>query len=528
MAMNPEIHGQADAETEISTAESLNWFRRHRNILIFSGLAALYLLPFMTFYGEAILESGAVRILHGDVFARDFVELLGPGTFWWNALFMRIFGADFFGARVCLYVTSLGTGIALYYLGKHVLSRYAWLPPVMFVSAYFGGMWPLMSHHTDSNFFSLLTVVCVILWFDRKRSAWLWIAGFLAAYTSYTLQPKGLFLFFAVVAWMAVLYLQKKISFRPMLTITASYAVFMGAGLLYFWSQGALWDLIYANLIWPATGYSSVNDVPYGFGVLHRWTELVSPGHGLHWTAILAPFFTEPRFLIVVLPFLLLILIALRWRAALQPKILLFLFGGVAMWMSEIHRKEVGHLTSGSLLLLILFCYFVLEYKNKGAEIVLQLVAICSVSLALFNLLLVVGAHPLHTRVGTIRTYKKLPALKYLEEHTKRGDYIFCFQYCPDYYFLADTRDPTRYSLLTYNYNTEAQFKESIRGIQEHKVKYVVWQGGKALKEIYHLLPGAGKRPPYGFIMDDYLHSHYHEVKSFSNGMQVWERNGDG
>ena len=34
--------------TDNPNGDSSNWFRRHRNLLIFSGLAALYLLPFMT------------------------------------------------------------------------------------------------------------------------------------------------------------------------------------------------------------------------------------------------------------------------------------------------------------------------------------------------------------------------------------------------------------------------------------------------------------------------------------------------
>lgn len=469
-----------------------------------------------------------MRILHGDVFARDFVELLGPGTFWWNALFMRIFGATFFGVRVCLFVTSLGTGIALYYLARRVCRQYAWLPAVAFVAAYFGGMWPLMSHHTDSNFFTLLAVVCVVLWLDRRQSVWLWIAGFLAAYTSYTLQPKGLFLYFAVVAWMLFLWKARKFSLRPALVFTASYAISMGAGLVYFWSQGALWDLIYANLIWPATGYSTVNDVPYGLGVLNRWRELVSPVHGLGLFAVFAPFLVEPRVLIVALPLLLAVLMAFRWRDVIEPQLLLYTLCGGAMLLSEIHRKEVGHLTSGSPLLLIVFFFLVMQYRRKAADIVMQLVAICSVALAIFNVMLVLGARPLHTRVGTVWTYQKWPALQYLEDHTQPGEYVFCFQYCPSYYFLDEARDPTRYSLLTYNYNTEAQFRETIRAIQTHKVKYVVWQTGPAIEEVYRLLPGADKRPPYGFIVDDYLRSHYHEVKAFSDGMQVWERNGDG
>ncbi len=43
------------------------------------------------------------------------------------------------------------------------------------------------------------------------------------------------------------------------------------------------------------------------------------------------------------------------------------------------------------------------------------------------------------------------------------------------YYFLSGTTNPTRYSLLIYNYNTPAQFHEVIRVLDQHKVRYVVW-----------------------------------------------------
>ena len=511
-----------------SARSSSNWLRRNQQLLIFSTLAAIYLLPFMRFYSAALLESGAVRLMHGAVFAKDFVEDEGPGSFWWNALFMRVFGADFFGARVCLFVTSLGTAVALYHLAGQVCRKYAWLPAVTLVAAYFGGMWPLMSYHTDSNFFALLGVICVVLWFERQQVVWLWAAGFLAAFTSYTLQPRGLYLYVAIIAWMTALFLQKKISLRPALIITASYAIFMSVGLLYFWSQGALGNLIYDNLIWPATSYSTVNNVPYGWGTMTYWRQFTRPVHGSYLFAVFAPVLTAPYFFIDALPFLLLMFVLWRWKDALQPKIMLFLLCGAALWFSEIHRKELGHLACGSPLLLVVFYYFVMEFKGKAADIAMQLVAICSVSLAIFNFLLVLGAHPIHTRVGTVWTYKKLPELKYLETHTRPGEYIFCFQYCPSYYFLDDNPDPTRFNLLTYGYYTKAQFEEAISEIQNHKVRYVVWQGGAALKEVEHLLPGSNDRPPYGFLMNDYLHSHYHEVKSFSNGMQIWERNGDG
>ena len=50
--------------------------------LIFALCASLYFLPFMRLLlqetDEGILVYGAVRIVHGQVFARDFFEVVGP------------------------------------------------------------------------------------------------------------------------------------------------------------------------------------------------------------------------------------------------------------------------------------------------------------------------------------------------------------------------------------------------------------------------------------------------------------------
>ena len=68
-----------------------------RGYLIFTLCAATYLLPFMRiiFLGsdQGTLLYGAVRIVHGQVFARDFFEAMGPGTFYYLAAFFKLFGA---------------------------------------------------------------------------------------------------------------------------------------------------------------------------------------------------------------------------------------------------------------------------------------------------------------------------------------------------------------------------------------------------------------------------------------------------
>ena len=75
--------------------------RRYAGYFIFSLCASLYLLPFMRILlmetDEGELVSGAVRIAHGQVFARDFFEVVGPGTLLSLAIFFKLFGVTFLG-----------------------------------------------------------------------------------------------------------------------------------------------------------------------------------------------------------------------------------------------------------------------------------------------------------------------------------------------------------------------------------------------------------------------------------------------
>ncbi len=161
------------ADAVLHPADRKSLARPYISYVLFALCAVIYLLPFMRliFIGgdEGSLVDGAVRILHGQVFARDFFEVMGPGTFYVLAGFLKLFGATFLVDRSWLFVTSLGTVLAMYFLSRRVCGKYQILPPILLVGVYFSTMWPMVNHHVDSNFFTLLSVVCMVLWLDTCR-----------------------------------------------------------------------------------------------------------------------------------------------------------------------------------------------------------------------------------------------------------------------------------------------------------------------------------------------------------------------
>jgi hypothetical protein len=118
--------------------------------------------------------------------------------------------------------------------------------------------------------------------------------------------------------------------------------------------------------------------------------------------------------------------------------------------------------------------------------------------------------------------FKPDPVIAFVDSHVAVGTEIFVYPTSPMLYFLTGTINPTRYSLLVYNYNTPSQFQDAIRILQQHKTKYVLWDTTFATKAaLYFSL--AVERPSGGLLMEPYLESHYRVVKD-ANGVRIMER----
>lgn len=527
VAQGFEMNGASDSKTIQAPAQQApaKWL----NYVIFTLCASLYLVPFMRiiFAGtdEGTFLYGAVRITHGQVFARDFFEVMGPGTFYWLAAFFKLFGSTFLTSRICLFISSLGTALTIYILSRRVCDQYQTLPCLIVAGTYMGVLWPGISHHVDSNFFALLSFFCMVLWNTRHKNSLLIAAGLLAGVTTWILQPKGVFLFFA---FLAGLWLQRRKTPKPLAVaglLTGSYLAVSAIVLIYFWSQGALNSLLYANLLWPSQHYAGGNSVVYAFNILRNyWIPWVSGFGGSGWAVAIAVILITPFMFVAALPALMVIIgIKYKWKT-ITPEITLYWLCGWAFWLSEFHRKDIEHLVFGSTLLVILCVHALTRSHGRLAKISVQILAISAVCLAGFNccFALVAGAHVSTTRVGRIAILGQESVLKFLNEHVSPGEDILIYPYAPTYYFLSATTNPTRYSLLMYNYNTRAQFQEVVQCLEQRKVKYVIWDTTFPARAS-HNFPGLQPSNPSDLIIEPYLESHYKLVEDL-NGIHIMER----
>jgi 4-amino-4-deoxy-L-arabinose transferase-like glycosyltransferase len=497
--------------------------------LVFTLCASLYLLPFMRLIqqrtDEGIFLSGAMRIVHGQVFARDFFEMMGPGSFYWLAWFYKLFGVTFLATRISLFITSLGTCLTIYILSRRIGCRHPFIPCVCVLATYYGSIWPGISHHVDSNFIVLLSVVSIVQWHERGSKLYLLVAGVLAGAATCTFLHKGVLLFCALLVW---LWIQQRWSraFRSSFVLLgAGYFSAVGVMLAYFWSQGALDRLVYVNLVWPLQHYESVNIVPYAHGIVHTWVQLAWSGGSLSWLVVLGTILIVPYLFVAALPFLLTGLAIVFRARTVTPLTLLFWLCGGALLLSEMQRKDITHLAFGSPLLVILTIYFLGEARNRIASSTLQIVAITSVVLAGMNFMFALTARPVATRVGEVAMFRQDPVLTALDANVAAGEELFVYPYCPSYYFLSNTINPTRYSVL-YNGNTLSQFAEVISLLDRQKVKHVLWYTRFETETIPENFPGAPRMTPGRLLIESYLESHY-KTATEADGFRVMERKGD-
>ena len=203
------------------------------------------------------------------------------------------------------------------------------------------------------------------------------------------------------------------------------------------------------------------------------------------------------------------------------------MLAGAGLWLSEIHRKDMFHLAAGSPLLLVALLGNPPTVSKAGIWTALKVaLALALVAFGTLNLAAYVrGTRPLETRRGTVMSAVDDPALRFLNTAVKEREFVFIYPYCPIYYYLADVRNPTRYSLLLYGSNTPAQFDEVIRNLEEKRVRYVLNAAGYG-DDPRRWFPAYRQPAADELKLEKYLREHY-EVITVNSGVRLLRRRVD-
>jgi len=496
-------------------------------------LASCYLLPFMRFVmsgsDEGSMLCGAERIAHGQLFARDFFEVMGPGTFYLLAIAFKAFGISFLVARLYLFLTLLGTAALMLFFSRRYCVYFSALPCIILAGTYVGVFSGGVSYHFDSNFYALLAVACVIWWRESSRAILLTMAGALLGVATSIFQPKGIAVFLATVAWLFLSQRKEPRLVAKLILLIAGYLSVIAMILVYFWSKGGLRSLIYADFTYPSKHYNLVNSVPYAFslfkgGLWSIWLNVF--GHTI-WGVCISAILITPGVLIAILPFLTPI-VGARHRLELRnPEVLLLVLAAYGLWLSEIHRADIFHLTLGAPLLIVLFFHYLSISEKafilRGARLIAYFAGICFVvwSVAVVSL----AVKTVDTPRGLVAVMQSHEAsiLEFMGSHVEPGEDIYVYPYSPIYYFLSGANNPTPYSFLMYGYNAPDEFQRVTRILDQRNVRYVVWDTNFPREEP-QLFPRARWPKPGDLIMEPYLMAHYRKVADYG-GVWIMERN---
>lgn len=524
--------------------ENINYiFIKYILLIIFtSAYFYLFVRVLWRIGDEGSIVYGAQLVAEGAIPYKDFFEVMGPLTFFWLGSFFKLFGTDLIVARGVLLFTGVSTILLIYSLTRrYYKGSFDYLPAVFYIIVSIP-LWPGSNHHWDSNLFCLLAISIFLIWWDKGGLFYLSLSGLISGIASCFMQQKGLFIFIIFTILLLVenkFKEQKGINLISKLTALFSGYVFVGIlVILFFHINEGLSELIYANLIWPLSQYEKVNCTPYGYGL----KELFLPG----WVSVLNSILPCAVSFIIIGCFLILFLVII-----LVPMIIVFSFVleriflkekrffnlnilplflcGIGLWLSELHRMDMPHIIYGSPLLIILLFLIISTYlKNIGytKDIVLGFISICIIFFGTYNALIALNAkEKIITRRGEIYCFKKDNCLEFLKQNTEEGNWIFVYPYYPMYYFLANVRNPTRYSILMYHINTKAQFYEVINDLEKKNVKYVLWDTLVDGQKINKWFPNYKHPFVKDLEIERYLKNNY-EILSIENGFRIMKKKG--
>ena len=484
---------------------------------------------------EGSIVYGAARVAEGAIPYKDFFEVMGPGTFYGLALWFEALGTSWLTSRLAVLATALVSASAIYYAtSRQYRGGWAAVPAVLYTLITVP-LWPAASHHFDSNMWALLAFAASIA-APRGNRVTSIVTGVLAGLASTVMPQKGVL----VLAGLCIGRLLDggvrgwRRAAVDTLWMLGPFAAVGASVIGFFWSRNALGALVYANLTWPATQYHNVNVVPYAYNLrefaFDRFGPVLQALFPAPVAAVATVLVAVPFAFIAILPFIAAALVLYRVvaRTPASPVVTdvpwTYWCAGFALFVSECHRPEMNHLTYASPILLIAACVWL--GRARGFPVVAMrrtLVACVALLAAVLGLIGSTPANAMDTRSGEIGRYGRDEALEFLQQNVAAGQSVFVYPYYPMYYFLANVRNPTRYSILMYHINTAQQFDEAIRDLEAAQVEYVLWDTVVAGANLRQWFPGYQDPPASEQRLERYLESRYREI-GVKNRFRILQR----
>lgn len=445
-----------------------------------AAISIVYLWPFRNASfldpDEGIVLQGAARILHGQLPYRDFFAFYTPGSYFWNAGLMKIFGDSILVPRTVLVLYGVLFSVLTFVLARRMASRLGALVVSLLLLLICVPARFLVLPNWDSTAAALLALYCALGHLRRPGPGWAFGTGLFASLTMLCNQARGTGLALGLLLGFLVLRYRRPASLqtnRHFLAMGAVFALPLAATAAFFAAQGGLGIMI-QDLLWAPRNYTHANQVPYGFITMRMssWVELFDSGpmseRALHY------FIISPIFILCALP-IALVLIALwcAWkpRPDLDPTQVsaAILSGAVVLGslLSILPRPDFLHIGYLSPLFFFLVPWVVERWAApfsglKKAAPLAGVYLLCALTAYALTWLWPVRGLKIQqqTRRGTIRVEHKSETIEFIQAHFPPGSSLLVYPYLPFYSFLTRTFSPLPYDYLQPGMHTREQFEE--------------------------------------------------------------------
>jgi hypothetical protein len=489
----------------------------------FFTLLGIFVLVFsfnLLFYKKGLnpLDEGnllhlAQRVLAGDMPYRDFFWIMMPLAFYLQAFLFKIFGVSVLVSRLFLVVLISLVAVMIYYLTNKVTPTiFALLASLLFAIWSFP-LWNTLYYSWLALFWAFLGLVCFVVFLEHKKPYWLVASGAMVALSilsklnigGATVVALSLFLVLKIVVFSSEAgYLWKERIVQTLLNLlylVIGALVILVPFVLYFYTSGALKDLIRATFWYPLTSFHFVREaalpIPSIFSSLHALP---------YWI----PIFTYTVFGVYLI------------FQRNQYEVLFFLFGILIFAIEVFPRVDFPHLVFGLPPFFIINSVLISKLYRWLAGLPGRKISVASAVGALVLILawqavyvyygffkiselyrpydskLALSRATVYVTKEDKRAYEEVVA--YIKKHTRPTEQIFVVPNRMVIYFLADRGNPTRFSLLIPGNFNEGILDEAIRSLERDGTRYIIYYDdfidGRAFKDY--------ARPLYDFIYRNY------------------------
>lgn len=459
-------------------------------------VSLLYLWIFRALFqwdpDEGIILQGAVRILHGEIPYRDFFSFYTPGSYYWNALLLRVFGESLLVPRTALVAYGALFSASTYLLSRKMSNSRQ--------SSTFVSLLLLISclpvrfivlHNWDSTAAGLACLCSAILLVHRRGIAASLSTGFFAALTLLFNQARGAGLIFGLALGLALLQWRlrsMRLRKQDLVAIVSGITLPVVFTMAYLARQGALPEFI-SSMSWPMNHYSGANRLPFGFVIMSQADVNALFLSGPLPMRALRLFFVSPAVILSALPVFVVLVAAAcvikpRRDLSKNEQGLTILSGSIVLGSlitAVVSRPDFHHLT----FLMPLYAFLLPWVLDRWAapfrsfsaarDLVVLYFLLAFTAYGLTVLMVARNATvPLQTRRGLLRTGRPNQTIPFVQEHIPPGSKLLVHPYFPLYSFLTATTSPVRYEYLQPGMHSLEEFNNTQRELAEHPPEAVL------------------------------------------------------